>query len=170
MYNVKAVMKMIIDIVRLKNNIIDYIEVDEEYTFSEELIKETNMISLSDVHIYGEIYKSNDDYELDLNMDGVMTLPCSMSLEPVEHKFNIKINENYFESLEEIQKNAKKSNNTIDILPILWENILVEIPIRIISPDSEIVTSGDGWKLVTEEETKINPALKELEKLKDILE
>ena len=167
MYNVKAVIIMIIDIVRLKNDIIEYIEVDEEITFSDELISETNIINLSTVHVYGEVYKSNDDYELDLTMEGVMTLPCSISLKPVTHEFSVKINENYFESIEEIQKNSKKSNNTIDILPILWENILVEIPIRIISPDSEVVTSGDGWKLITEEVRKTNPAL---EKLKDILE
>ena len=67
---------MIIDIVRLKNDIIEYIEVDEELSFSDELIKETNILNLSKVHIYGEVYKSNDDYELDLCMEGVMTLPC----------------------------------------------------------------------------------------------
>ena len=73
-----------------------------------------------------------------------------------------------FESLEEIEKNVKKSNNTIDILPILWENILVEIPIRIIHPDNDTVTSGEGWRLISEEDVpKTNP---QLEKLKDILE
>lgn len=158
---------MNIDIVRLKNGIVDYIEVSEELEIPEELLSSSSIISMDKVTIEGEIYRADDDYELDLELKGTMMLPCSISLKPIKYEFDIKINQNYYESLEEIQKNVKKSNNTIDILPILWENILVEIPIRITDPESDIVTSGDGWRLVSEDEVKTNLAL---EKLKDILE
>ena len=158
---------MNIDIVRLKNGIVDYIEVSEELNISQELLSSSSIISMDKITVEGEIYRDDDDYELDLELKGTMVLPCSISLKPVKNEFDIKINQNYYESLEEIQKNVKKSNNTIDILPILWENILVEIPIRITDPESDIVTSGDGWRLVSEGEVKTNLAL---EKLKDILE
>ena len=158
---------MNIDIVRLKNGIVDYIEVSEELNISQELLSSSSIISMDKITVEGEIYRDDDDYELDLELKGTMVLPCSISLKPVKNEFDIKINQNYYESLEEIQKNVKKSNNTIDILPILWENILVEIPIRITDPESDIVTSGDGWRLVSEDEVKTNLAL---EKLKDILE
>ena len=158
---------MNIDIVRLKNGIVDYIEVSEELNISQELLSSSSIISMDKITVEGEIYRDDDDYELYLELKGTMVLPCSISLKPVKHEFDIKINQNYYESLEEIQKNVKKSNNTIDILPILWENILVEIPIRITDPESDIVTSGDGWRLVSEDEVKTNLAL---EKLEDILE
>ena len=58
--------------------------------------------------------------------------------------------------------------NTIDIFPIIWENILVEIPSRVISGDTENLSlEGNGWKLCTEEQNEqINP---ELQKLRDLL-
>lgn len=158
---------MNIDIVRLKNDIEPYISINEKIVIPKELIEKSNIISMDEVSVVGEIYKSDDDFELDLKVKGVMVLPCTVSLKPINYNFDIKIQDKYYESLEEIEKNIKKSNNTIDILPILWENILVEIPIRITDPDSETVTSGDGWRLVTEEVRKTNLAL---EKLKDILE
>ena len=61
----------------------------------------------------------------------------------------------------------KKNQNTIDILPIIWENILMEIPIRVVGDKNQsLQMEGDGWKLITEEEKKLNP---ELQKLKDLL-
>ena len=60
-------------------------------------------------------------------------------------------------------------NNSIDLLPIIWQNILMEIPIRIVSPDiKDENIYGDGWKYISnEEESKeIDPRLS---KLKDYL-
>ena len=61
----------------------------------------------------------------------------------------------------------KKSENTIDIFPIIWENILMEIPIKVTSPDADKELSGDGWKFVTNDEgLKVSNAF---DKLKDLL-
>ena len=69
--------------------------------------------------------------------------------------------------LEEIGKNDKNLENTIDILPIIWENILMEIPMRVVNEDIHDATlKGEGWSFVTEEQPSINP---ELQKLKDLL-
>ena len=63
---------------------------------------------------------------------------------------------------------GKKENfftNTLDIFPIIWENILMEIPMRVVSDEAkDIKLSGDGWKLVTEEDITSAP-LAELEDL-----
>ena len=59
------------------------------------------------------------------------------------------------------------SKNSLDILPIIWENILMEIPMRVVSEDAEdVALSGDGWKFITGEEKTENS---ELSKLKDLL-
>ena len=43
----------------------------------------------------------------------------------------------------------------------------MEIPMRVVSPDAEgVKLSGDGWKLVTNEEEKNNP----LSELMDMLD
>ena len=66
-------------------------------------------------------------------------------------------------------KKLKNIENSIDILPIIWENILIEIPMRVVSEGAEDLSlHGDGWELITEEKPKQehNP---ELEKLKELL-
>ena len=75
-----------------------------------------------------------------------MIVPCSRTLKPTEYKFESEIEEN----IEENEEKTKKIKKTIDILPIIWENILMEIPIRIINPDAEEeIMKGDGWELIT---------------------
>ena len=67
---------MNIDIVRLKNGIVDYIEVSEELNISQELLSSSSIISMDKITVEGEIYRDDDDYELDLELKGTMVLPC----------------------------------------------------------------------------------------------
>ena len=138
------------------------------YSFDKEMLKKTDIISLDNISVKGYITSNSiDDYDLDVNVDGIMVLPSSLTLEPTDYKFSIKIEGNIDELLKEINETLKKNQNTIDILPIIWENILMEIPIRVVGDKNQnLRMEGDGWKLITEEEKKLNP---ELQKLKDLL-
>ena len=74
-----------------------------------------------------------------------MVLPSSLTLEPTDYKFSIKIEGNIDELLKEINETLKKNQNTIDILPIIWENILMEIPIRVVGDKNQnLQMEGDG--------------------------
>lgn len=159
---------MNIDITRLKSGIDSQVEIDMLYSFDKEMLKSTDILSLDNVSIKGYITSNSiDDYDLDVNVDGIMVLPSSLTLEPTDYKFSIKIEGNIDELLKEINETLKKNQNTIDILPIIWENILMEIPIRVVGDKNQnLRMEGDGWKLITEEEKKLNP---ELQKLKDLL-
>ena len=162
---------MEIDLTRLKTGFDSYIAIDEIYSFSEEYLKQGDLLSLEDVKVKGVNEKDAlGELEIRLSIDGVMQLPCAITLKPVSHPFHIDVEGNLKEMLEEIGKNEKKEENTLDILPIIWENILMEIPMRVVSPEAlmeEQKLEGEGWKFITEEENKeINPAL---EKLKDLL-
>ena len=153
------------DLLRLKNGIDKRIIVDEVYSFSEEELKGTDVTKLDNVHINGEItLNALGDVYLSLEVDGVMIIPCAVTLKPVEYPFNIIIEGDLAEISEE---NEEKFINSIDILPIIWENILMEIPSRVVSPNAkDMKTSGDGWKMIDDEEVSENP---ELAKLKDLL-
>lgn len=159
---------MNIDITRLKSGIDSQVEIDMLYSFDKEMLKKTDIISLDNISVKGYITSNSiDDYDLDVNVDGIMVLPSSLTLEPTDYKFSIKIEGNIDELLKEINETLKKNQNTIDILPIIWENILMEIPIRVVGDKNKnLQMEGDGWKLITEEEKKLNP---ELQKLKDLL-
>ena len=160
---------MIIDITKLKNQNVFSIEIDEKLEISEELLEKTNIIELNNVTVKCSISEIGDnDYELNVNVEGDMILPDSITLERTNYHFNTEIAGNIDELLEEIGETSKKTEFTIDIFPIIWENILMEIPIRIVNEKNEnIKLEGDGWKLIDKyEETSTNP---ELEKLKDLL-
>ena len=158
---------MNIDLLRLKNNVDKVIEIKETLTFTKEQLENTDLLDLKDVLVDGELTKdSMDDINLYLNVSGTMYLPCAITLESVEHKFSFTIDDKLENVLEEV-KNDKKIENTIDILPIIWENILMEIPMRVVSPNAKLDNlKGDGWRFVTDEVKSVNP---ELEKLKDLL-
>lgn len=158
---------MNIDLLRLKNNVDKKIKIDENITFSQEQLENTELLDLKDVKVDGELTKdSMDDINLYLNVTGAMYLPCAITLESVEHKFSFTIDDKLENVLEEV-KNDKKIENTIDILPIIWENILMEIPMRVVSPNAKPEKlKGDGWQFVTEPKGNVNP---ELEKLKELL-
>lgn len=153
-----------IDITRLKSGIEEYTLIDLNYSFSKEQLENTSIIELNDLKVKGYVTKNMDNFHLKLDVNGVMVLPCSISLKPTKYSFNIEIDEDFDET---VQENLKNVSNSIDIFQIIWENILMEIPLRVVNEDlSDVKVSGDGWQLVTDKEERINPAL---EKLKDLL-
>lgn len=160
---------MKLDITRLKSGVDQEVVINESKLFTKEELRGTPFLELASVKVEGTITKNNlDKYVLDCTVTGEMTLPCAITLKPVVQPFSISIYGDIEEMLEEIGEIDKKMENTIDIFPIIWENILVEIPSRVVSEDAENVTlMGNGWKLCTEEQNEtINP---ELQKLRDLL-
>lgn len=157
-----------IDITRLRSGLDDYIEINEVYSFSEEELKNSSILKLDNVKISGVISKNSiDEYIINVEVIGTMVLPCSVSLKPVNYDFNIQIDGNINEIMAEFNENFENNQKTLDILPIIWENILMEIPIRIVSDDiSDVKTEGEGWELITDEKEMVNP---NLAKLKDLL-
>lgn len=156
------------DLTRLNSNIDEFIDINVLYSFSKEEISGTDLISLDNVLIKGSISKDSiNNFIIDVNVSGIMVLPCSITLKPVDYPFNIDINGNIEEILKEMDENSKNIVNSIDILPIIWENILMEIPSKVTSSDiSSVKLEGNGWKVITESEETENP---ELAKLKDLL-
>ena len=122
----------------------------------------TDIQKMTEVKVTGTITKDvADDYFISLEIKGTMTLPDSLTLDPVEYPFDINVEEN----LEEVAENFKKSDKAIDILPIIWENILMEIPIRVTGKDSKALkTEGEGWSFVEDSPSTNNS----LAKLKDL--
>lgn len=159
---------MNIDITKLRSGIEDYITINETYTFSKEELKNSGILELNNIKINGEITKNSlDDYNINIIVEGIMVLPCSVTLKPVNYDFNINIEGNLIEMLSEFNENYENNQKTIDIFPIIWENILMEIPTRIVSDDiSDVKTRGEGWELITEDKNPVNP---NLAKLKDLL-
>ena len=156
---------MNINLISLKN---EDIIIDEDFTFSKEELNKAGILDLKNTHASGIIKKDSlNNLLIDLNITGKMVLPCSRTLEPVDYPFDIKIDGDLKEIYDEMCQKEENFENSIDILPIIWENILMEIPMRIVSKNAkEIPTEGNGWRLVTSDKGNVNP---ELAKLQDLL-
>jgi len=170
MYNkmAKGGMEMNFDLTRVKNKIEKKIEINDVYEIDSSLTSSTDLLEPLKINLHGKITRDVlEGFLLDVEVTGTMVLPCSITLKPVSIPLHIHIVGNLDELMEEIDENHKKIENSIDILPIIWENILMEIPMKVTSPDAySVVSEGEGWKFVTNKMDTKNPAL---EKLKDLL-
>ena len=143
---------------------VNNISIDEEFTIPKEEYANTEIIDLEKVKVKGNLtYPSDDNLFLDIECSSTMKLNDSVSLEPINYPFSIKISENVVEFLE-------KDQFTLDIISILWENIVLEIPIRYSEVTNYDEYKGDGWRVISEDEKKVNTnnpfkdLLKEIEK------
>ena len=139
------------------------INIDSDVIIPEELLKTSTIRRLNNIHFIGYIDKLVDDsYELSGTLSGTMIIPDDITLEDFEYNFTSEIEENIDETRINFQK-------TIDITEDLWQNILVEIPLKAVNEKNKnIRLEGDGWRLISEDElasTKNNP----LSSLEEIL-
>ncbi len=156
------------DISSLKNGTESVLKIDEKYEFSPEKLKGTDIKRLEDVHVVGEVSRLNDSvYHLSLKITGNMVLLCARSLEEVNYPIDIAIDKTLDEEakVDEIQVFFQ---NSLDIFEIVWENIVLEVPLRVIKEDAPYLHEGDGWSLL-EEEIKDSP-FSELSKMLDMEE
>lgn len=118
------------------------VDVDGTITFPEERLKSAGIIRLEDVSVHGKaIINYEDEIELNLDLSGKMYLPCAISLEEVEVPFATKIEEI-------IGENNINNNFYLDLSDILWENIILEIPIKVVKEGVHLETSsGKGWSV-----------------------
>lgn len=138
------------------------INIDKDVNISDELLNTSTIRRLYNVHFNGYLDKLIDDtYELSGILTGTMIIPDDITLEDFEYNFTSEIEEN----IDETRINFQKS---IDITEDLWQNILVEIPLKAVNEKNKnIKLEGDGWRLISEDElaeTKNNP-LSSLEEL-----
>lgn len=86
-----------------------------------------------------------EEYEVNIEITGTLILKSSINGSDVPYDIDIKYDE--FEN--NFVEKYKNSTNSLDILPIIWENILLEIPIRIANEkDAFSKTCGEGWEIL----------------------
>lgn len=153
---------MIINLEELNSNIKEKIDINEDVKFDEELIENSSIIKLDKLKFVGKIFKNlSEEFILNGVLEGVMYLEDSISLEEVEYPFSIEIDEN-------IEENLENNQNSIDIIPILWQNIVLEVPLRYTKVEDFSSYSGNGWRLISEEKRNVNnPFLELKEKFKE---
>lgn len=158
---------MFVDLIRLKSAMEEYTSFEFTKEFTKEELHSSGILELPDLKVVGSITKNDiDDFFIQADISATLVLSSSLTLERVNYPIHLTIDGNLLEMIQEIDENVKKIDNSIDIFPIIWENILLEIPMRVVNPSEENLSlQGNGWKLVTEEEPLPNEGLA---KLKDL--
>lgn len=150
---------MNIDLSLLHSATVNNIDITGTYSLPKEYYENTDVLELNNIKVTGEIYQGVDEENLDILEDYVkceikcnVILKDSISLEPVEYPI-------FIEYDDILEKNCKKDENTLDIFQFLWENIVLEIPLRFTKVKDLSKFHGDGWKLISEDElvTSNNP-------------
>ena len=126
------------------------ITIDDTVSFDESYIKKTPIKKLDNIQVKGRAYYSvTNEIIFDCDVKGIMVLEDSLTLEPVNYPIDIHINEVLGENTEE---NVKNESKTLDIIDILWQNIVLEVPISLrVNPEKDYEMKGEGWELLKED-------------------
>ncbi len=129
------------------------IDIDEDVIFND---KYPSIKSINNAHFKGKLLL---DVTEEIKLTGLLCadliLYDAVDLSDYEQKIAINI--------EEILDLEQK---TLDIKEILWENIVLEVPIRA-TKAKHIAQKGDGWEIKDEDslDAEIDPRLEKLQEL-----
>ena len=151
---------MIIDLSKIIDSDIARMSLDSEVNIPESYLENSEIIALKNLKLTGELEKIEDQINITGELNGIMVLADSISLDEIDYPFKAEIDE-------EIDDFLEKSLNSLDITEILWQNIVLEVPLKLTNVSNFDEYHGDGWKLVSEDsiENTNNP----FKELKDML-
>lgn len=138
---------MKIDLFKLNN--FNSVSIDENISIPEEYdLNKAGIRKIENLHVSGTIsIDYADEIVADLIVTGDFILPCAVSLEDVLYPINVKIEEN----MGKFEDFYNKNKNTLDILPFIWENIVSEVPIRVVKDEyKDFKQSGNGWEVISD--------------------
>ena len=150
------------DFLNAKNGII---EIDEWIAVEEnDLLHHTQVKSIPEVHVTGTLQFDHRSLVFsDLDLDGVMIVLDSITMEDLEVAFDTKSQETY--SFDPIKENDEDiivvKKDTVDINPEIFQAI-TRLP-------RDQYPKGDGWQLLSDqdkEEPKIDPRWEKLNDFK----
>ena len=121
------------------------IDINEDFNFNNIDYQKMNITKINDMHATGYAKVNyEDNIELELDVSGSLVMPCAITLEDVIVPINVHISE-------EILENTLNNDFFLDLLDILWENIVLEIPIRVVKEGAKLESQkGVGWEIISE--------------------
>ena len=152
---------MKIDLSLLHTNQVSEVSIHDSYPFTDDYTC-PDILGLSDIKVDGIVTLRDDKDVFIGTISGTMIIKDSISLEEVSYPFEIQFDDF-------LPENYIKNENTLDIFGFLWENIVLEVPLRFTKVQDLSKYKGDGWRVIREDE-RINPNNPFLELLNDFEE
>lgn len=124
-------------VAQLKKLTVNPYQFSTEFVFSEEAKLIEDILNIDIALVKGTITRVDDEiFKIDYQLEVSLTLSCALTLEPVEYPMNIEQSDLIGHADEENDDVIEITNNTIDLRNIIWDNILVNIPIRVVREDA----------------------------------
>lgn len=152
------------------------IEINEAFVFDQELIKDhPRCTEIRDIFVVGHCYYDHHSSQLiiDLTLEGIMIVPCAITLRPVELEMEIRLEEMFsFDKLEAESEGIYVEGEALDLSPYFVGSILADVPLNVVHPDIKEYPKGEGWEVLTEEDyikqksQEIDPRLAKLKDFK----
>ena len=100
-----------------------------------EFISDTDIIKVSPVEVTGdfEIYDA-EEFVFYLDIKCTLTLPCAITLKEVRYEMEFSVEESF--TTYKNDETILIDGITIDLLPIIWSNIILEKPMRVLSENA----------------------------------
>jgi len=150
--------------------------IDEIIRVDEIIQDDPTIREVSPIHVSGRGDIDSTKVTFHLKIEGHLILPCSRTLVDVLLPINVETSETFlFQGLEyETEEEVYRvKGDTIDLLPIIREILLLEVPMQVFCDDATredaAPQSGNDWEVVREENQskKIDPRLAGLAKFFD---
>ena len=132
--------------------------IDQNIEFDESYYNKTIIKGIKDAYVQGKIYYSTTREVLfEGNIKGNMLLVDSNTGEIVSYPFESEINEILAEDKKFSENLRTNEQNSLDLKELLWQNIVLEVPLSFSVLDKPTITKGEGWELKSDDD--IDPRL-----------
>lgn len=170
---------------QIKNNREPITSLKQEAQVRPEFLERSKdlVYEVKNVLVTGQLFYNSPYVTGDFQVKTKLVVPSSRSLAPVDFEQDFHFTENYTEdevSKEKLDESeipiVKVDDDKIDLQTAIEDNILLNIPITILTPEEEkenVYPEGDGWSVISEEafdkskKDRVNPAFAKLKTLFD---
>jgi len=147
-------------IAQLKKNMHQDNTIDATLDFTDYIPDNEDILAIAPTTVKGAFFVEDDDaIAFELNIKTTLTMACARTLKPVEVPIDLSVEELF--THDEDDEYRQIDGLSIDLLPIIWSNIYLDKPMRVIHPDAESMNDFEA-----EESPKVNPQLKDLKNFK----
>jgi len=163
-------------IARLLKGSTKVIEIDETVDFTDAVKRNPDIRKMSEIRVKGcgKIDATARTATFDLTIQGEMTLACALTLDDVTYPFQAQLSPTFIWDINNYEEESEDYlvKETIELAPAVWQEIFIQIPLRVIKDGAYEQLAQQGVELLTSEDlekeakTKIDPRLEVLKSLK----
>ncbi|MCL2522015.1 MAG: YceD family protein [Erysipelotrichales bacterium] len=138
------------------------LKLKDELTFTREEFRNDDLIAISKIEFNGTLTKlDKDQFLVSLKASGSLKMRCAVTLETLVLPLELEIGEIFALEPELEDDSYPIIDNEIDIRELLFENVLLSIPMKVVKPGFEDYYGDKGERKVNENFASLKDFLKD---------